>query len=223
MNLNKIFNNKKINKTKLLNAGFEQINDLFVQNFDVFNGDFKMTVKIKTPNIVESEMIEIETGEIYTLHLTDALGNFVGQIREEYKNILQNIAENCFDSNVFKSDYANKIINYVKEKYNNEPEFLWEKFAGNAIVRRNDNKKWYLILLTVTKNKLGIDSDEIAEVIDLRVDSNCLQNLIEQGNIYPGYHMNKKHWVSIILDGSLHIEKIFKMIDDSYCLAKKNK
>lgn len=39
--------------------------------------------------------------------------------------------------------------------------------------------------------------------------------------ITPGYHMNKKHWNSVILDGSLSIDFVKSMIDESYHLVVK--
>lgn len=40
-------------------------------------------------------------------------------------------------------------------------------------------------------------------------------------SIMPGYHMNKEHWNTIILDDSLPDELIYKLIDDSYALVVK--
>ena len=37
--------------------------------------------------------------------------------------------------------------------------------------------------------------------------------------VIPGYHMNKKHWNTIILDGSIPTGEIARMIDHSYALV----
>jgi len=42
-----------------------------------------------------------------------------------------------------------------------------------------------------------------------------------ESNILPGYHMNKKHWNTVILDGHLKPELVLKMINDSYDLVVK--
>lgn len=42
-------------------------------------------------------------------------------------------------------------------------------------------------------------------------------------SVLPGYHMNKKHWNTVIADGSLPGDLIKKMIEDSYLLVSKNK
>lgn len=41
--------------------------------------------------------------------------------------------------------------------------------------------------------------------------------------VLPGYHMNKKHWNTIIVDGRLTAKQLKEMIDDSYNLVAKKK
>lgn len=56
--------------------------------------------------------------------------------------------------------------------------------------------------------------------ISLKCDPVIAENLREQhAAIQPGYHLNKKHWNSVILDGSLTISDVQDMIDHSYELV----
>lgn len=58
--------------------------------------------------------------------------------------------------------------------------------------------------------------------LNLKCDPIIAENLREQHEaVQPGYHMNKKHWNTIILDGSLSEQDIFVMIDHSYDLVVK--
>ncbi|MCC8181366.1 MAG: MmcQ/YjbR family DNA-binding protein [Clostridiales bacterium] len=41
--------------------------------------------------------------------------------------------------------------------------------------------------------------------------------------VVPAYHMNKQHWISIILDGSMEEEDILRLIQDSYDLTAPKK
>ncbi|HSQ47184.1 MAG TPA: MmcQ/YjbR family DNA-binding protein [Lutibacter sp.] len=43
----------------------------------------------------------------------------------------------------------------------------------------------------------------------------------EYDEIMPGYHMNKTHWNSVIIDGNLSNKLIRELIDDSYSLVVK--
>ena len=112
------------------------------------------------------------------------------------------------------------LIVYVREKYGDELEYLWDKFPDNAVWRRKDNEKWYGALLTVSRRKLGIPSDEIVEIIDLRIAPEEMDNLIDHARFFPGWHMNKKHWYTIILDGTVSVDEICRRVDESYLLAK---
>ncbi|MFC4810531.1 MmcQ/YjbR family DNA-binding protein [Paenibacillus sp. GCM10023250] len=56
--------------------------------------------------------------------------------------------------------------------------------------------------------------------LNLKCDPLIAENLREQHeDIRPAYHMNKKHWNTIILEGSLPESDIFAMIDRSYDLV----
>lgn len=74
--------------------------------------------------------------------------------------------------------------------------------------------------MTVSRRKLGIDSDEIVEIIDLREEPGVLEKLIDNMRYYSGWHMNKKHWFTVILDGSIPLNEIYRRIDKSCMFAE---
>ena len=218
---NDIFKYKKLNKTKLLKNGFAEADGVYSSSVPVLGGDFVVKIEIKSPNKVKTTLTETETDEIYTLHLTSEAGSFVGQVRDEYEKVLNNISEKCFDNDAFKTKQANEIIKYISKKYGDELEFLWEKSPDCAIARRKESKKWYIIFMSVKKDRFGFDTDEAVEVINLHARADEVQKLLKQSGIYPAYHMNKKYWISIILDDLLPVAEIYKLLDNSYELAKK--
>ena len=216
-----IFKNKTVNCEKLIRLGFEKVGDRYVYSTEIFDNQFKMTVKIDGSGNVETELFDLAAEEIYTLHLvTEASGEFVGRVRSEYEHVLQNIADNCFDSDIFRENCAHEIIEYAREKYGDELEFLWERYPDAAVLRRKDNKKWYALFMTIPRTKLGLDDGEPAEIIDVRFDVNELPKQVDGVRYFPGYHMNKKHWLTILLDGSVPIEELLNYLDKSYELAK---
>lgn len=123
----------------------------------------------------------------------------------------------------FKSPGMKKILQYVKEKYDTEPEFLWAKTPDTAILRHKDNQKWYAALLVIPKEKLGIKKDGNVDVLNLKCDLALIDLWTDYKSIFPGYHMNKKHWISVLLDGSVEDKEIFSLIDMSYGITRGNK
>ena len=147
------------------------------------------------------------------------IGEFVGKLKEEYENELQNIITKCTIPNIFKSEQSKEIIKYVKEKYNDDLEFLWKKFPKNAIWRNKTNNKWYGALLVISERKLEIESDKIVEIIDLRYPKDKIKQVIDCDKIFPGYHMNKESWITIRLNRDMSTKKIFELIDNSHKIS----
>lgn len=205
---------------KLLQLGFVKENDYYKYETKIINNQFSLIVKIYKDNTIISDVIEISTNEKFMLYyVTNATGDFVGKIKEEYNNIFEKIKNTCCSKNIFKSKYSHLIIEYIHTKYNDELEYLWEKFPNNAIWRNKDNNKWYGALLIVDKSKIGIDEAGSIEIIDLLLEPESIEKIVDNKKYFAGYHMNKKHWITIKLDGSVNINEIYKFIDKSYNLS----
>lgn len=216
------FKNKKLNREKLVSFGFEEHNGGYYYYTDLLDGQMRMNITVLYDGNVSTEVIDNNSGEEYILHnIADATGAFVGQVKAEYDAVLEKISSKCFETDVFKSEQAKRLIQYVREKYGDELEFLWKKFSDNAIWRRKDTNKWYAVLLIVSKRKLGIDSDETVEILDLRIKQEKLDDLLDNKKYFAGYHMNKKHWYTICLDDSVSFEEICERVAISYTLALK--
>ena len=220
--LEQIFKHYKPNFAKLQKFGFVPSGDGYTYKTAIMNGGFALHIKI-TAGDIDTQVIDLATDDPYTLFLVEgAVGGFVGAVRTDYETVMTEIAQKCYDKCIFKSDYAQKLIEYVSDTYGDELEFLWEKFPDNAVWRRKDNQKWYGALLTVKKDKLGLPSDERVEIIDLRAATEDIDNLVDNARFFRGYHMNKKHWITICLDGSVPLSEIQSMLDASYELARKS-
>lgn len=217
-----IFKRRKPNCEKLRAYGFEKTSAGYFYTAEIMRGQFVLKISVRD-NDVDTETIDSATDDPYTLFLTDgASGSFVGAVRAEYESVLQDIAEKCFDKCVFQSAYAQKIIEYVRDTYGDALEFLWEKFSDNAVWRRKDNGKWYGVMLTVAKNKLGLPFEEKTEILDVRARPETIEAIVDNRTVFGGYHMNKRHWLTVCLDGSVPLREIEKMIDISYGLAKRS-
>ena len=79
-----------------------------------------------------------------------------------------------------------------------------------------------LVFKVINKMFALVSENETPLRLNLKCDPEEVQVLRGMHkSIIPGYHMNKEHWSTVILDGSLPDELIFKMIDDSYDLVVK--
>ena len=217
----KIFSGKKYKEDLLLKFGFIKKNHYFFYETLFYNNQFLLKIKILKDDI-ETEITELETNEKYTLFLSAlATGSFAGSVREEYEKMLQKICDCCFEKNIFTFKQTIKLLNFAYTFYGDQLEFLWENFSNNAILRRKDTGKWYAHFAIISKNKLGLNSEEKIEMVNLRADPKEIETLIDNITYFKAYHMNKKNWITIILDGKEKTEKLVKMIQKSFELATK--
>ena len=90
-----------------------------------------------------------------------------------------------------------ELFQWVKQEYGTEAEYPWKD--SNAVLRRADNNKWYGVILSVAGSKLGLEDDNIIDVINLKSDPMLIGSLRGQKGYFPAYHMNKEKWISVLL------------------------
>ncbi|MCH5256563.1 MAG: MmcQ/YjbR family DNA-binding protein [Lachnospiraceae bacterium] len=116
------------------------------------------------------------------------------------------------------------VFAYVKKKYKISPEYPWAKYDSNAVFRHSDNKKWFALVMSVEKDKLGLSDFGYVDVINLKIDDIMFRDiLIQKEGILPAYHMNKQHWITVLLDGTVDAAEVYDLIDSSFIATASKK
>lgn len=209
-----LFNKYVVNTDKLIDYGFKLENNKYIYEILFMDNSFKAIIEIDN-NIVKGKVIDLSFGEEYTLFRREGeLGEFASAIKSEYISILNDIKNNCFTKELFVSSQANRITKLIYDRYNVEPEFLWDDSPDYGVFRNKRSNKWFGIIMNIDKSKIIEYSSGLVEIINIKLDN--VSNYLNISGIYPAYHMNKKSWVSIILDGTLSDNEIMNLINISY-------
>lgn len=112
-----------------------------------------------------------------------------------------------------------EITKFIKEQYGDNPEYLWAKTPECAVFRHQTNQKWYAVFMAVPYNKLGEKSNKTVDILNLKCDHITIGSLLNEKGFYHAYHMNKTHWITVVLDKSIDMQKIKALIDISYELT----
>ena len=216
--ISKTFNRFKYKKDKLLKYGFKENKNKYTLDQLSTNKDFIFHIEIENKE-VSYEVIDTKTNDEYLPFYIDSInGEYVGSIRDEFNLLINTILSTCFDKD-FENVTLKRVIDYVKKEYNVSPEYLWED-TPNTFVFKHPGSKWFGIVMDISYKKVGINSNDIVYVMNVKVPTEEVDSLVKESGIVPAYHMNKKHWISILLDGSLNIKKIKELIDISFELTK---
>ena len=222
MDIDKLLKNKKPNKNKLLEYGFIKKDNSYIYKNTLIENEFNIIITIKN-NKLYTKVIDINTNDEYLLLKVSYIdGEYIGKVRDEYNKVINDIIDKCFYIDTFKNKQTKEILKYIKEKYNEEPEYLWED-KSSAVIRHKEDNKWYMVLMKIEKSKLGFDSSELIEIINLKLPPSTIENIIDNKLYFKAYHMNKKHWITIILDNNINTKDIIKYINISYDITSKRK
>lgn len=112
-----------------------------------------------------------------------------------------------------------ELQKYIAEAYSTVPDFPWESTPDAAVYRHENNRKWFALVMTIPKARLGIRSDGMIDIVNLKCDPLLVGSLRSEQGIFPAYHMNKDKWLSVALDGSADDEQIKMLLDMSFELT----
>ena len=91
------------------------------------------------------------------------------------------------------------FFEYCLYTYSTLPGYTFDEDFETAVQRHADNRKWYAIVMRVSRRKFGFDSDEVINVVNLKLPTEMFGSFGAADGVYPAYHMNKLHWISVLL------------------------
>lgn len=207
-----IFKKCNLNINKLVDYGFIKDGNKYLYSKNILDDTFKVIITIED-NKLSGKVIELDFNEEYNNFRLESTGEFNTKIKEEYISILNEIKNNCYTEKYFNSNQANRITKLIFDKYQDNPVFPWHD--DNGVFKNPRNDKWYGLIMNINKNKLDDDDKEV-NIINVKLDEKEILKLLEHNGYYKAYHMNKKNWITIILDDTLQDEEIMNLIIKSH-------
>ena len=199
--------------------GFVENQGVWTYSSTILQGDFLMMVTVEDGDL-NFQVYDQETGDLYPqVHMESMRGTFVGSVREACLEELFDIRKACFEVQEFLCPQTKRIMALVQEKYGNQLEYLWEKSPDTAVLRHEDNQKWYAILMRIPWDRLDKEREGLVEAVNLKHDQ--VADLLSQNGVYPAFHMNKRYWISLPLDDTLTDEKVLELFERSWFLTSK--
>ena len=92
-----------------------------------------------------------------------------------------------------------EFLEYCLNTYGTSPDYPFDDHLETAVLRHTDNKKWFALVMRVSRRKFGFDSDEVINVVNLKLPTEMFGSFDASDGVYPAYHMNKLHWISVLL------------------------
>ena len=113
-----------------------------------------------------------------------------------------------------------ELLRLVEARYGVAADYPFARDGESAVLRHPAGGKWFALLMTVPRARLGLPGEGRADVLNLKADPLLVASLRGEPGFLPAYHMNKSNWVNLLLDGSLPEEEIIRLLELSYDLTK---
>lgn len=211
-----IFRTYQVKRDALIPYGFVKQGNTFSLSKPMSDANLRMEITINEDGKVRAVIIDNAFEEEYTqFRMEHTGGEFVSKIKEEFIAVLSDVRTHCFTKIYFVSDQANRLAQRIKTKYGDKPAFLWEKTPDCAVFKNPSNEKWYALVMNIPGVKVHSMQDHI-DILNVKLPQDQIENLLERDGFVPAYHMNKKHWITILLDESLDDDEIMTYIAESH-------
>ena len=112
---------------------------------------------------------------------------------------------------------------HVEEVYGILPDYPFDGDGVTAVFRHRRNRKWFAIVMRISASKLGLPDTGTVDVVNLKCAPEMLPSLWQEAGIFPAYHMNKRHWITAVLDGRTPDELLTCLVGVSFDLTDGRK
>ena len=109
-----------------------------------------------------------------------------------------------------------ELRQFIMNTYSAEPDYPWIKYPNYEVFRHSNNKKWFALIMDISKDRLGLPETDVLDVVNFKCDPILIGSLLMEKGFFPAYHMSKANWITVALDDSVSDEKIKMLLDMSY-------
>lgn len=108
------------------------------------------------------------------------------------------------------------VLRYARETLGTQAEYLFAASPDCAVLRCRANRKWYGIIMRVGRDKLVRGGEGEVDILNVKCDPMMRASLLKKAGFFPAYHMNKTHWITMLLDGTVSVEELTGCLAMSY-------
>ena len=198
---------------KLLSFGFIKQHESWLLERDLPLKNLFVRIEI-TPSQFSARVIDRDFNDDF---LPFSVKDGKSPVKAVVNEILDEILVQCF------TNTRRDVIAYCEQTFHTLHECPWKEFPEFCTFKTMNSQKWYALIMNIPCQKLGLIDRGIVDVINLKLPPEQIPSLIDNKHYFNAYHMNKKHWLTILLDQNTDMAQLKTLIQTSYQLVEKIK
>lgn len=202
---------------KLRAYGFSENDGGFILNRELSDKGFYISIKI-TEQKISADVFEKATGESYILfNVESAQGGFINGMRNEAAEIMQEIFSECFNAGDIRKEY----FEFIGKTFNTFGDNPFSDDTLDSTAFRTPEGKWFALVMKIKYKNLGLKSDDPVWAVNLKCSTDKISQVVDGKTIFNAWHMNKKHWITVLLTVRTDFELLCSLTMESYGLVHK--
>lgn len=114
----------------------------------------------------------------------------------------------------------NQVLDLAAGQYGGVLEHSWPDKSPNFVTLKHPvSMKWFGLVADIPGRYIGMPEVELVDVMNVKADPLLISSLVGQNGFHPAWHMNKQHWITVRLDGSVSLDQIQALMDMSFGLV----
>ena len=157
-------------------------------------------------------VLERDTDEEYLpFNVADNISGYVMSVREKAEALLEEIKTQC----LIKSNVKLQLMDYCSQRFGTVPEAPWPETPENFTFKTARRNKWYALFMTIPYKSLGLAKAGKVDVLNIKLPPAKIEQLVDMQHFYPAYHMNKKHWLTVMLQKDADIPLVQELLAEA--------
>ena len=188
---------------KLPAAGFVREGDTWMVRGELLFGRFTAELRLEDGGTPRVQVFDLDGVEYTLIHVESADGEYVKRVRGACRAFLLDLRDRCFAEKRFCGVQTERLADALSRRYGDSPDDPWSgRYPGIGVFRRDGGRKWYAIVMNLDGAKVGRPGTR-CDVMAIRAGAARVGKLLTIHGFLPAYHMNRKNWVSVVLDDTV--------------------
>ncbi len=208
----------ELKEIELLKYGFIKQSKSYVYTQPLHQEEYQCQIQVFDHEITVDVYDTYDHEQFLPFYVKHSQSAYVAEMKAEIDQLITDILSVCF----VKCDIKQQLISFAQDMYHTIPVYPWENLSH--CVLKTAEQKWYAIFMNIPYKTLGVNKQGNIDIVNVKASPKLIEQLIDYDRYFPAYHMNKKYWLTIVLDKETDFEKTTKLLKQSYeSVTEKNK
>lgn len=194
----------------LLAYGFTKEQDHYEFKKSLHDQNFYLFVILKDGSFLYN-VKETSFNEPYIPYFAKGKGtSFVQVLKDEVADLVKDLIAHCFTD----TSYSLRLIEYFEKEYRIPGDHPFQEIEAYVLRTTKKPGPWYALFMPVKGTHFGLGEAKV-EIVNIKGDPATREKDIDNVSVFPAYHMNKKLWLTLVLDQRLPFEKAVALLEKS--------